>query len=371
MKKKTQKTRKAPIKKPSKKPSVQSKITKKNIKVKLLDVTFREGSYIVDKPLKNEQILQVVDYLDEAGIEYLELSSAGSKSGDSSSSEIDLLQSCRNKVKKLKIGSLVNAHWTNFACFEELTPYLDFVRIGANANDTSCAARLIEKSKNKGIFTFFQLMRAPAISPQKAAQAAKNAQKMGADVFYIVDTMGSFTNQQVKEYVKVIREESDISLGFHAHNNLCLAVSNSLEAVRAGCEWVDASLLGVGRQAGNTQLEVLALLLEKEAYSTGIKIPFLLDTIESLVLPLFKNYKGINPFDVWAAFWNLDLHPRWVFDKIAMLVGYDSRSFVRELAKIKSFVTLDDEQLLMIAQHFKVAPELLNQTINLPPVILK
>lgn len=361
MKKKTKKPLKTSITKAKKKPSPSKKNTQKISKVKLLDVTFREGSYIVDRPLKNEQVLQVADYLEEAGITHLELGNT----------DLDLIQSCRAKLKKLKIGTLVNAHWTNFACFEELTPHLDFVRIGVNANDTACASRLIEKSKQRGLFTFFQLMRSPSISPLKAAQAAKNAQKMGVDVVYIVDTMGSFVPQKLREYLKVIRDHTDISLGFHAHNNLCMAVANSLEAIRSGCEWVDASLLGVGRQAGNAQLEVLALLLEKEGYSTGIQLSFLLDTVESLVAPLFKNYKGVEPFDAWAAYWNLDLYPRWVFDKMAMLVGYDSRSFVKELAKVKSFVTLNDEQLAVIAEHFKTSLEALTQAASTPPVTIK
>jgi 4-hydroxy 2-oxovalerate aldolase len=66
-------------------------------------------------------------------------------------------------------------------------------------------------------------------------------------------------------------------VGFHAHNNLSLAVANSLAAIDAGASYIDATLLGLGAGAGNTQMEVLAGVLQRKGIETGLDFYGLID----------------------------------------------------------------------------------------------
>ena len=332
---------------------------KKQIPITLLDVTLREGSYLVDFQVKTKDASYIVEYLDHAKIQYIELGHGGgvgaAKLGyPSLASDVEYLENARKVVKKAKLGVLVNPNWNCLPDFNDIIPLVDFVRIGANVNDVSSAAPYVDKAKKNGLFVFFQLLRTPAVPAFRAASAARKAEKMGADVIYIVDTMGSLTPKGVREYVKMIKGSVKVPLGFHSHNNLGLAIANSLEAARSGCKFIDGSLLGVGRQAGNAQLEILALLLEREGFKTAVDTRLLLDTAESLVAPVFKNYKGVDPYDAWAAYLNVDLYPRWGYEQMAAVAGLDTKSFIQEISRLKNFISLGAEQLTILSKRFKV-----------------
>ncbi len=332
---------------------------KKQSPITLLDVTLREGSYLVDYQVKTKDVTHIVDYLDAAHVQYIEIGHGGgvgaSKLGyPSAATDLEYIEAARSVAKKAKLGMLVNPNWNCLPDFDEIAPLVDFVRIGANVNNVFSAAPYVERAKKQGLFVFFQLLRSPALPAFRVAAAARKVEKMGVDVIYIVDTMGSMTPKEVREYVKVIKAQVKTPLGFHAHNNLGLAIANSLEAARCGCKFIDASLLGVGRQAGNTQLETIALLLEREGFKTSLDIPLLLDTAESLVAPVFTRYKGAEPYDLWSAYWNLDLYPRWAYQQLAIVLGLDTKSLIKEMSRLKNFVTLDEEQLLALSKRFKV-----------------
>ncbi|MFO1519242.1 MAG: hypothetical protein U1F57_06230 [bacterium] len=349
---------------------------KKKQSINLLDVTLREGSYLVDFKIQPSDVTHIVDFLDHANVSHIEVGHGsglgGTKMGyPSLASDVEYIEAAREGAKKAKLGVLVPTNSCSIPELDEIRSLVDFVRIGVNAHEVANAFPFIERAKKHGLFTFVQLMRSPLLPSFRLGVAARKVEKAGADVIYIVDTMGSLTPKTVKEYVKAVKGNVGVPVGFHAHNNLTLAVANSLEAVRSGCKWVDASLLGVGRQAGNAQLEVLALLLQKEGFHTPVDIPLLLDTAESLIAPMIKNYKGIDPFDLWAASCNLDLYPRWHFQQLALAVGLDTKSFIKELSSLKTFAGLDEENLLLLSKRFKVPYDRLLKAIQTPLNLVK
>lgn len=338
---------------------------KKKKQIQLLDVTLREGNYIIDFKLNTNHISQVVEYLEGAKVQHIEISNTCG-TYPSGLTDDQYIEAAKTVAKNSKIGALLvpNAN-TSSLNLDKLCSQLDFIRVGINATQVENATAVVKELKRRKMPIFFQLMRTSDLSPSKAAIAAKKAEKMGADIVYIVDTMGSFTPPIVKKYVKAVRSKIDIPIGFHGHNHLGMALSNSLEAVRAGCDWVDASLIGVGRQGGNTQLEILALLLEREGYQTGLNIPLLLDVAESIAIPIFPNYKGIHPYDLWTAYYNIDLYPRWFYQKLAVLVGLDLKTFVQKLSQVNGISSLDlDTKLIHISKKFNIPIETLIQGIK-------
>lgn len=320
-------------------------------KVQFIDVTTRDGSYLVNFNISPEQTATLADYLDYAGLEYMEVGHGGGIGSfrlgyNPRYKDIDYILQAKKVAKNIKIGVLAPALSLVIPDLEELVPHIDFVRVGTMPKEVEKALPLIEIAKNQGLQVFVNLTRASALSPKQVAQEALKAQKMGADVVYLVDSMGSFTHKTIKEYVKAIVDKIDVPLGFHGHNNLGMANINSILAVEEGCRWVDATILGVGRQAGNAQLETLALLLRREGFQHSIKFPFLLNVAETLVAPIFKSsFKGIEPFDLWSAFYNLDLYPATLYQRLAFELGIDIKDLVVEISKMKDFIMLDDKHL--------------------------
>jgi 4-hydroxy-2-oxovalerate aldolase len=139
----------------------------------------------------------------------------------------------------------------------------DFVRVGGNATEVETTFEDISYAKSLGLFVSCNIMKTYAISRYRLAKIAEGIVKAGADCIYIVDSAGGMMPDQVSEYVKAIKEFYDVHVGFHGHNNLLLANANSLAALQAGADFVDATLRGIGRGAGNTQLESLIAICQK------------------------------------------------------------------------------------------------------------
>src|SRR5262245_27887270 len=329
---------------------MSKKVSKNKKAVKFIDVTTRDGSYVINFDIKPAEVGTLVDYFEYGGIEYIEVGHGAGlgavKLGyQTNATDLEYVTAARKGVKKAKLGVLMPAMTMVIPDLEEVAPHIDFARIGTMPGEVDKAAPLIERAKELELEVFLQLTRAPALPPKKVAQQALQAQKMGADVVYLVDSMGSLTPKTIKDFVRAIQDKTKIPLGFHGHNNLGLANINSVIAVEEGCEWIDASFLGVGRQAGNAQLEIVALLLEREGFHSGLKIPFLLDFAETVIAGIFKKFKGIDPYDIWAAFLNLDLYPEKFYRRLAVELGFNTRDLAVEIAELPDFVTMDDKHL--------------------------
>jgi 4-hydroxy-2-oxovalerate aldolase len=98
----------------------------------------------------------------------------------------------------------------------------------------------------------------------------------------------------VKARISAVKNALTVPLGFHAHNNLGLAIGNTLAAIEAGAEVVDCTVRGLGAAAGNAQLEVLVAVLNKMGYSTGIDLYKVMDLAEQIVEPLMHRPLFIN-----------------------------------------------------------------------------
>ena len=116
------------------------------------------------------------------------------------------------------------------------------------------------------------------------------------DIFYVVDSLGSLNVQNVKNIFDVIKKNWKKELGFHAHDNMSRASSNTLQAFESGCSWIDGTVLGMGRGAGNAKTEFL--VAEYSSFlSRNSKIIPLLNLIDKYFQPLMNKYQwGSNFF---------------------------------------------------------------------------
>ena len=109
------------------------------------------------------------------------------------------------------------------------------------------------------------------------AKAAAEVHNVGARCVYIVDSAGSMSSDEIGRYIESTRRMSNVELGFHGHNNLGLAVENTIYCVSKGMDYVDCSFQGLGRSLGNASLEQVIMSLERRGYNTGFDIPRVLE----------------------------------------------------------------------------------------------
>jgi len=122
---------------------------------------------------------------------------------------------------------------------------------------------------------------------------------------YLVDSAGGMLPSEIRNFVRATRAEAPgVALGFHGHNNLGLAVANSLVCAEEGVEMVDTSLQGFGRSAGNTPTEQFLCALERAGFSTDMDLVEVMHLGETLVRPLIER-RGLSSLDItagWALF---------------------------------------------------------------------
>ena len=121
------------------------------------------------------------------------------------------------------------------------------------------------------------------VPPDDLAVQARLMESYGANAVYVTDSAGALTMEAARERVRALRNALTCEVGFHGHNNLSLAVANSLIAIDEGATWIDAAVRGFGAGAGNTATEVLAAVLDRIGRNPGLDVFKLMDIAEELI----------------------------------------------------------------------------------------
>lgn len=276
--------------------------------VTIVENTIRDGSYAVDFQLSVAESNSIVKGLDELGFEYIEIGhglglGAGKSAASGLSKETDevYIKGAKSVVSSAKVGVF---YIPGIGCLDDIHMAadlgVDFIRIGVNIDrygDMLTAARLV---KEKGLWLGLNLMKSYAVKPYEFLKIVKDIDNWGlADAIYLVDSAGGMVPDEVFNYIDLTREHITTPMGFHGHNNLSLAAANSLAAVRAGAEFVDSSILGMGRSAGNAQTEILTYLLSKEGWMRQQFNQYeLYNFAEKTIAPLIALRQGLSGDDI-------------------------------------------------------------------------
>lgn len=273
----------------------------KNKFIHLVDTTLRDGSHAVSHQFSVDQTASIAKGLDEAGVEYIEVSHGDGLAGSScnygwsAAREEELLNAASKVIKKGKLTVLL---LPGIATVEDLRMAADcgakVVRVATHVTEADIGQQHIGIAKKLGMMAVGFLMMAHMAPPEKIAEQAGLFESYGADYINIADSAGTLMPEDVTARISAVVNAVKCPVGFHAHNNLTLATANSLAAVEAGATFLDATCRGLGAGAGNTQMEAIVGVLEKRGYDTGIDFYKIMDVAEDIVEPVMHRPQAVR-----------------------------------------------------------------------------
>lgn len=276
--------------------------------MQFLDTTIRDGSYAVDFKFSSRDVTEIVRRLNRLGFKYIEighglgLNGSSPENGLSLQTDLEYMTAAYQSAGNSKIGFFCIP---GIARMEDLVlasqNCVSFIRIGENAADIDNVRTYVEQAKKLGLLVAVNFMKSYTITPEAFAEKAKAVKAYGADCVYLVDSSGGMLPEQVKEYYLRTKDKCDVKIGFHAHNNLGLAVSNSLLAIELGFDYIDTTMQGIGRSVGNAMAEELIMALEKRSINTGFDIPRLLEYGYYINQNIAKR-TAVNPLDLMCGY---------------------------------------------------------------------
>lgn len=261
--------------------------------LRITDTTLRDGSHAQQHQFTHEEVAAVVAALDDAGVPIIEVTHGDGLGGSSLQygfslvSEMDLIETAATTARQARIAALlVPGIGTSDVLKEGVARGVQVVRIATQCTEADVSEEHFEIAHKLGIEAFGFLMMAHLRPPDVLLEQARLMQSYGAHAVYIVDSAGAMLPHDAATRVAALREGLDIPVGFHAHNNMGLAIGNTLAAIEAGATLVDSCLRGLGAGAGNAATEVLAAVLDKHGTNPGLDVFKLMDAAEYIVAPM-------------------------------------------------------------------------------------
>lgn len=260
--------------------------------IKVLDCTVRDGGLINKWQFSDDFVRKVFLALSEAGVDYMEI---GYKSSEKyfSRDENGAWKFCtEDDLKRIVGGFDNNMKLSAMADIGRIDPediipqkdsVLDMIRVACYAKEIDKGISLAHQCLDKGYETTINLMAVSKVLERDLDEALNDLSKSSVPVVYIVDSFGAMYSEQihflVKKYFAALPGKE---LGIHAHNNQQLAFANTIEAIIAGVNRIDATLYGMGRGAGNCPLELLLSFLKNPKFD----IRPVIEIIQEIFIPL-------------------------------------------------------------------------------------
>lgn len=290
----------------------------------LLDCTLRDGGYYNSWNFSSELVAKYLNAMQAANVDIVELgfrslNNSGFKGAYAFTT--DEFVRTLNVPSSLQIGVMINGN--------ELTgnlPYKDVLQqLFPNSSENSpvslvriaCHVHEFEKAlpaskwlKARGFQVGFNLMQVADRSEKEIKELAHKAKEYPIDSLYFADSMGSMQPTKTAQIIQWLRSEWDGPLGIHTHDNLGLALSNTLCAIKEGVTWIDSTVTGMGRGPGNARTEELAIEVAEQR-NKAINLAPLMTLLHEHFKPMQAQYGwGTNPYYYLAG--KYGIHPTYV-----------------------------------------------------------
>lgn len=291
--------------------------------IRVLDATIRDGGLVNNFMFTDEFISALYRANVKAGVDVMEFGYKASKElfdvnkfGKWKFCDEESIRSIvGDNNSDLKIAIMADVGRCDYK--QDITnkseSVIDMVRVATYVHQMPAAVEMIEDAKAKGYEVTCNIMAISNAQESDVAQALEMVGKSSVDGIYIVDSYGSLFPEQIRRITELymeVGEKYDKYIGMHAHNNQQLAFANTIEAAANGASLLDATMMGMGRGAGNCAMELLLGFLKNPKFNLFPVLKFL----ESYMVPL-KQSGVVWGYDIpYLLTGHLNQHPSAAID---------------------------------------------------------
>lgn len=267
--------------------------------IKVLDCTLRDGGLVNNFRFTDEFVKALYQANVQAGVDYMEFGYKASKDifkvedfGKWKFCDEEAIREIvGNNETDLKIAVMTDVGRTDYKkdIIDRKDSVIDLVRTATYIHQIPSAIEMIEDAKNKGYETSANLMAVSKVNDKDLENGLELLATSCVDVIYLVDSFGAFYPEQIRRLADIylnIAAKTGKKIGIHAHNNQNLAFANTIEGLTAGISYLDATVCGMGRGAGNCFMESLLAFLKNPRYNLSV----IMDFIEKYMLQMKKDY---------------------------------------------------------------------------------
>lgn len=286
--------------------------------IKVLDCTIRDGGLMNNHQFDDKVVKIVYDTCVAAGVDYMEMGYKASRKGIKQGEhgcwkycvEDDLRRIVGENETDLKLTVMADAERCDY--HHDILPkkdsVIDVIRVATYINQIPTALDMVKDAHDKGYETTVNLMAASIIPERELDEGLEMLAKSEVMAIYLVDSFGAFYSEQmrymVQKYLKHCKPAGK-EVGVHTHNNLQLAYANTIEGIIEGANFLDATMAGLGRGAGNCPMELLIGFLHNPKY----QLRPILDCVQNHIEPMRS--KLLWGYDLPYLLTGLrNLHPR-------------------------------------------------------------
>lgn len=267
--------------------------------IKVLDATLRDGGLVNNFAFSDEFVKDLYQANIKAGVDYMEFGYRADKTIFNVDDfgkwkfcdEKDIRAIVGDNNSDLKIAIMTDVGRTDYKndVIPKSESVVDLVRVATYVHQIPTAIDMIEDAKNKGYEVSVNIMAVSKVNDQDISNCLEELSKSSVDVIYLVDSFGAFYPEQIRsltdKYMN-IAEKTGKKIGIHAHNNQQLAFASTIEGLTHGASYLDATMCGMGRGAGNCFMESLLGFLKNPKYN----LPPIMDFISKHMLDMKKAY---------------------------------------------------------------------------------
>jgi 4-hydroxy-2-oxovalerate/4-hydroxy-2-oxohexanoate aldolase len=259
------------------------------------DMTLRDGMHPKRHQISLDQMRSIARGLDAAGVPLIEVTHGDGLGGASvnygfpAHTDEAYLSAVVAELKRAKVSALLIP---GIGTVEHLRMAhglgVHTIRVATHCTEADVSEQHIGLARKLEMDTVGFLMMAHMSPPEQLASQAKLMESYGANCIYITDSAGYMLPEDVTARIALVRAtlKPETELGFHGHHNLAMGVANSIAAIAAGANRIDAAAAGLGAGAGNTPMEVFIAVCERMGIETGVDVFGISDVAEDLVVPI-------------------------------------------------------------------------------------